>query len=168
MEWTINMMGRCLAMLELTNCPLSYVRSAGAFPTSPIRKFSISEAESSRQHFRSYKRSLAKSRIDILFLPLPGRKLALYPNVRMRASLMSGSEGRNFRGQKKSGSRSWDHVVRLLPPKPCTKTRSTLRSPVGRYTTCRPRGSCQEESDPLTDESVCRPRFDVLVRVAGV
>jgi hypothetical protein len=130
-ECTTNIIGRCRSVS-------SERPSLDTGRTCPIPK-SLSDGDSSSwAYLRSYKRSLAKSRIDHRFFPLPGRKFALYPNVDMRAVLMSCSCGRNFIGQKYSISRSFDHVLMLLPPSPWTNTTSARGLPCGRWTTCRP------------------------------
>jgi len=72
------------------------------------------------------------------------RKLPLYPNVMILAWQMSGSSGRNVNGQKRSRSLFFDHVKRLVPPRPWTKTMSTLRPPPGLWRTRRPSGSRTE------------------------
>ncbi len=77
---------------------LARARALGPCLTSPILKPSSSGTVLSWEYFKSYRRSLAKSRTDSLFRPLPDRKLALYLKVKIRASLMSSSRGRNFRG----------------------------------------------------------------------
>lgn len=88
-------------------------------------------------------RSLAKS---VTFRMVPesiGRALALYPKDSTRASHISGSKGSHFSGQKRSGSLSFVHVFRLVPPSPCTKMMSTVGTLVGSYMTFKPRGfSC--------------------------
>lgn len=53
---------------------------------------------------------------------------------------ISGSRGRNLDGQNKSRSLFLDQLKRLVPPRPWTKTMSTLRS-WGLCSTWRPRGS---------------------------
>jgi hypothetical protein len=124
-ECTTNMIGRC-GSVSSNRLSLDNER------TFPIPRSLSDGVSSSWAYLRSYKRSLAKSRIDHRFFPLPGRKFALYPNVNMRAVLMSCSCGRNFIGQKYSISRSFDHVLMLLPPSPWTNTTSARGVPCGR------------------------------------
>lgn len=58
-------------------------------------------------------------------------KLALYPNVRIRTCSMPGSSGSHCSGQNRDRSFFHDHVRRLVPPRPCTRTISATRSPGG-------------------------------------
>ena len=89
------------------------------------------------------------------------KKLPLYPKVRILASQMSGSSGKNFSGQKRSRSLFFDQVRRLVPPRPCTKMMSALRLFFGSKTTRRPSGSASLEG--LLLRSV-----DVSVSIDGV
>lgn len=98
---------------------------------------------SSLEYLSSYNKSLAKSNTEVL-MPPALRKSALYPNVSILAKRISGSRGRNVRGQNNSGFVFLLQVFLLAPPRPWTNTMSALRPPSsGLWTTVRP-------SRPLT------------------
>ena len=85
---------------------------------------------------------MAKSRTDLPLDLLTGLTSALYPNVRMRAELMSRSCERNTRGQNKSESLFLDHVIWLVPPRPWTKTMFALIASGGVCKIWRPSKFC--------------------------
>lgn len=58
-------------------------------------------------------------------------KLALYPKDSIRARSSPGSVGSHSFGQKYFMSRLYDHVLRLVPPNPCTNMISMAADPSG-------------------------------------
>lgn len=94
---------------------------------------------SSFAYLRSKRRSLAKSRTDVLTFPA-FRIEALYPKVNILAKQISGSVGKKVRGQNRLGSLCFVQVHRLVPPRPWMNTISALCTSLGAYTMLNPNG----------------------------
>lgn len=123
-EWVMKMMGFC-SHVKLCFSSIFLVR------TSPIPKYFVPCSDSYNAYLRLYSKSLESSENSIKFLVPNPLKVPSYPNVEMRASLVSASNGSKLTGQKLSGLLPLDHVLLLPPPRPCTKIISTLCSPGG-------------------------------------
>lgn len=127
-EWAMNIMGFCshVKLFFLVYTSMSFL-----VRTSPIPKYFSPCSDSYDAYLRLYSKSLESSENSIKFLVPGPLKVPSYPNVEMRASLISVSNGSKLSGQKLSGLLPLDHVLLLPPPRPCTKIISTLCSPGG-------------------------------------